>query len=581
MTARFATALLLSAVLLSGGEAIARPPLPFARTKEVKAPPTTASGRTAVPLTREEMEKRFAGKPVVAARRALEEGRWTPDDHWLATTGKRYGRLLIVSDLHVCTGTDPLTHKVNPAEDFKQNQQEIDFRKMLERQWKDSGTDGKTRTLVLNGDTVEFMQTSRGSIRRQLGPSDRYGALNTADNMYAKLTAILDGHAGLLDTFADHVMRGHRIAYVPGNHDRQMLHPAVRKALAAQLTKRVAERLYADAAFSSGAGKHKRRALATLEARKLVGAQVEFHPWFFMAGDVVARHSHDADKFNAFSTPFGDYYHPGAKKSELESALGDYIVKAIFNKVERRKPWTDNTSKSFELAKAIVQASDGNPVKAVHALHYLLTRGGIDRSKAGLAKAALRRENDIRRYVRDFGLLEKFNAIRPEGQKLTEAALVSTLVAYEAKAATPVLANFDRKDGALRRLLTIAKKIPSVITSKSGTAREADMADTLFADLYVKTLAVGHDHAFRLEDRIVIDPSQKKLSTAAVMDSATWTDQLPEIRRDVGFVPDSRRGVIVVDFDSKGSHSKLMNFDPVRGLQLVEVLETEKEALRP
>jgi hypothetical protein len=35
---------------------------------------------------------------------------------------------------------------------------------------------------------------------------------------------------------------------------------------------------------------------------------------------------------------------------------------------------------------------------------------------------------------------------------------------------------------------------------------------------------------------------------------------------------------VVVDFDRKGSHSRLMNYDPVRGLQMVNVLETEKEA---
>ena len=28
----------------------------------------------------------------------------------------------------------------------------------------------------------------------------------------------------------------------------------------------------------------------------------------------------------------------------------------------------------------------------------------------------------------------------------------------------------------------------------------------------------------------------------------------------------------------KGSHSSLMNYDPVRGLQMVNVLETEQEA---
>jgi len=40
--------------------------------------------------------------------------------------------------------------------------------------------------------------------------------------------------------------------------------------------------------------------------------------------------------------------------------------------------------------------------------------------------------------------------------------------------------------------------------------------------------------------------------------------------------------VLVVDFDAKGSHASLMNFDPARGgLQRVNVLETEQEARQP
>jgi hypothetical protein len=104
------------------------------------------------------------------------------------------------------------------------------------------------------------------------------------------------------------------------------------------------------------------------------------------------------------------------------------------------------------------------------------------------------------------------------------------------------------------------------------------MADSYIRDLYVNIVAVGHDHTFRSEPRLVVDQARGTVSRAGVLDSATWTDQLPEIRRDVGFSPDQRRGVIVVDFDKNGSNVQLMNFDPVRGLKKVTPVEGEKEA---
>jgi hypothetical protein len=121
--------------------------------------------------------------------------------------------------------------------------------------------------------------------------------------------------------------------------------------------------------------------------------------------------------------------------------------------------------------------------------------------------------------------------------------------------------------------------IPAIFSDTKSSVREQRMADTLFRDFNVGTLMVGHDHTFRVEARLVVDKKRGIYKRATVLDTATWTDQLPEIKRDVGFTPTERRGVVVVDFDRKGSHSKLMNYDPVRGLQMVNVLESEREAM--
>lgn len=550
-----------------------------AKAQPAAAVAVAGKARTIMPLTRETLAQRYAGKSPEAVNSALRQGQWRPSDRWLSTVGQRYGRLLIVNDLHPSTGRNPITRKVSPAEDFKNDQQEVDFRRMMKQEWRQSATDGKARTIVLNGDVLEFMQTDRAGTGSSFkGLSDRYGPLNSPENIVTKLNAIYQGHPTLFSTYAEHLVRGHRVVYVPGNHDRQLLHPTVRRALLDNLARDASKLLLADKAFAPGVGKHSRRKAAARKARQLVGERFEFHPWFFMVGDVVARHGHETDQYNSFGTPFGEYYHPGSRKASMEAALGDYIVKGVFNKVERRKPWTDNTSRSWPVIKAVIQASDYNPIKAVRFLKYLLTREGSDRSKRGVAKAQAQLERDVVRYVREFKLLDKFNEIRPRDQQLNEKQLVQTLLAYERAAAPPALSHYDRKHGTLRRLPTLAKRLPQFVIGERSHQRETRMADKLFEN-YISTLSVGHDHQFRVEPRLVVDNKTGQAARATVLDAATWTDQLPEIRRDTGFVPTARRGVVVVDFDAKGSHARLMNFDPVRGLQSVSVLESEKEAL--
>jgi hypothetical protein len=122
---------------------------------------------------------------------------------------------------------------------------------------------------------------------------------------------------------------------------------------------------------------------------------------------------------------------------------------------------------------------------------------------------------------------------------------------------------------------TLFRIAPKLIRSKNEVEREQDMADILFQDLNLSTLAVGHDHRFRIEPRLIVDKEGGNVRRASVMDTATWTDRLPKLRRETTFIPTEYRGVMVVDFDKKGSHSRLMNYDPLRGLQLVNVLESE------
>jgi hypothetical protein len=541
--------------------------------------PVEGGSRKVVPLTRAGLRKQFGKAGAAQINHALRQGRWRPTEQWLATEGKKYGRLIIVSDLHPSTGRDPITRRVNPAEDFKPNEQEVDFLTMMEKQWGEAVDDGRNRTLVLNGDTLEFMQTERAPTGGSFtGPSDQFGPLNTPHNVAAKLEAIWNGHPTLFGTYAEHVARGHRLVLIPGNHDRQLIHPTVLKQFKRLLIRDVARRIAADETYQPGAGRHKRRKLALVKAKALVKESFEFHPYLFMVGDVVARHGNETDRYNQFSTPFGEYYHPGGKDEPIESALGDYVVKALVNKAERSRPWTDNASSRWAVARAVIGAVNWNPIKLAKVIGYLVTREGADLKREAVARRAERLRKDLRREIRHRDLLTKFNEIRPADEQLGEDELLTMLVGYEGEAAKGSLAQLQKGSSAWSRIKRVLRGFKEFFGPQGKPEMiEQRMTDRLFAE-YVSTVAVGHDHIFRFEPRITMGKNGA-IGRAEVLDPATWIDWVPGERdRELGFTPTARRGVILVDFEKNGSHAKLMNWDPDRGLQLVSELEDEAEA---
>ncbi len=586
MTARSATfgwvmGLALVTALAGGRADARREPAQAAPEARPGSPAAARAGRRVSPLDAASLKRALPNAHREAAVAALGSGRWKPTPGWLATTGKKYGRLLIVSDLHPSTGRDPLTNHLNPTEDFLPNEQEVDFRRFMETQWKGGALDGETRTLVLNGDVMEFMQTDRpGEGRGWSGAGGPYGPTNSAANVSIKTRAILKGHPLLVDTYAQHMIEGHRIVLAPGNHDRQLLHPGVLSTLKKGLTQAVADNLARKMATrADGKPTSSQRKLALRQAKPIVAAQFEFEPYVGLIGDVAFRHGHQNDAMNNFSTPMGSYYHPEGRDENIEGAPGDYVVQAIFNKVEKREPWGDNTSNKRAVLKSVIGAADGSLSRAGRAMRYILTREGVDRSPAGQAKLARQVAADVRRWVKQQGVVDKLNEIRPAGDPAyTEDDAVELFLSYESNSAKAGYARFDRNQGAASRLGQVVREIPALRKAPTKHDIEAAMSAILY-QAGVGTVATGHDHQFRVESSIVEDPAAGTIRRAEILDSATWTDKVPDkVTRTTGMEAPSRRGVIEVRFDKTGSHSKLLDYDPVRGLRMANVLESEEEA---
>src|SRR5262245_2837475 len=134
---------------------------------------------------------------------------WKPTEEWLRKENARYGQILIVNDLHVGPGRNPLTGKVHPVEGFLPDRQEPDMRNLLASVWEEQKQDHRVRTLVGNGDIFEFMQvTTAPAGERFRGPKDQYGPLNTPRTTLTKLREIRAGHASVFQTYAEHLARG-------------------------------------------------------------------------------------------------------------------------------------------------------------------------------------------------------------------------------------------------------------------------------------------------------------------------------------------------------------------------------------
>src|SRR5688572_3880220 len=87
--------------------------------------PLTAPSRTITRVTRPVLAARFPGRTARDLRGLARQRQWKPSEAWLAADRARYGVLLAVSDLHAGPGLDPLTGKLNNAEDFKSPQEQL------------------------------------------------------------------------------------------------------------------------------------------------------------------------------------------------------------------------------------------------------------------------------------------------------------------------------------------------------------------------------------------------------------------------------------------------------------------------
>lgn len=226
--------------------------------------------------------------------------------------------LLIVSDLHLSEGRDPLSGRVSRNEDFFFDD---DFAEFLDHHTHSPGE----WKLVINGDFIDFLQITSQPPSPSSGilADTVYGLKAGAEESVWKLKRVAQGHRRVFQALGAFAV-DNSVAIISGNHDVEFYFPQVQEAFLKEL----------EACVPEG------------QQEKIRG-HVEFLPWFYFDGILYAEHGHQYDSFNSFtyvldprlprSTSVKD-----SEQEHIDLPIGSLFVRYLFNRVEASTPFADN-----------------------------------------------------------------------------------------------------------------------------------------------------------------------------------------------------------------------------------------------
>lgn len=205
-------------------------------------------------------------------------------------------RKLLVSDMHLGPGEGSPIYSA--IEDFTFDASWTQF---LATQATRAPTD-----LIIVGDFIEFWQ-----IEAALGQppgSSQSGAV-------AALEVAIAAHPNVFSAMSSFLSAGdHRVIFVPGNHDAELLWPAVQLRIAQEIQPADISRLVF---VNSIAYRH---------------------------GDVHVEHGHRLDGQNSSDTPWAPVRMDETGVCRLEKVWGEVFLAEFFNSLEQQYPFVDNLS---------------------------------------------------------------------------------------------------------------------------------------------------------------------------------------------------------------------------------------------
>jgi UDP-2,3-diacylglucosamine pyrophosphatase LpxH len=230
--------------------------------------------------------------------------------------------LVIISDLHLSEGRNPVTKRFSLNEDFFFDEEFGRFLISLENE---SRRRGRRWRLIIAGDMMDFLQVTTvpkpDEVDFEISEREKKFGLGTEEvKTVWKLKRIMDGHWRFFQSLANFLNKEHRVVIIPGNHDVEFVYGQVQTAFRSLLPTYLTEQPVA----------------------KDLGANVEFYPWFYYEpGAVFVEHGHQYDALNSFDfflCPFRTVH----GKTVIDLPSGSFFVRYLFNRVEKIDPFADN-----------------------------------------------------------------------------------------------------------------------------------------------------------------------------------------------------------------------------------------------
>lgn len=262
--------------------------------------------------------------------------------------------VLVVSDLHLAEGRDPVTGRIERGENFFAD---LPFGRFLDHHL---ALGGRGSLLVINGDAFDFLRvmsvprTPADFERWRIALADlgyehprpladtlvkkehRYGLRTDHYKTIWKFREIVDGHPAFFAALRRWVAGGGHVAFIKGNHDLELHWPLLQHALRRELA--------GDATFPDGE-----------------------HPVTFHEDDLDLRNVHieHGHRFEAMTRVTGE---PTIYRGEeIRLPFASFFNKYVINHLEGLEPFLDNIKPASNVVQVTIRK---HPLAAIRILFH-------------------------------------------------------------------------------------------------------------------------------------------------------------------------------------------------------------------
>jgi len=220
--------------------------------------------------------------------------------------------IVVVSDLHLGRGMNPKTRRFYRLEAFFYDD---DFEQFCRWLIEDAAARKTTFKLVFNGDTFDLLRIEPEQPQPGASMSMRlYGPESTPATAAYTMADILHGHAAFVRAIARVLHAGHRVVFLPGNHDLEIQWQPVQNCIRRTLLKQVRE-------------------LSSEADAERAGECILFEPWFHHEpGRIWIEHGNQYDPDNAFTYQLRSNIDiEAAAQTEQDSPIGSFFQRYLYN----------------------------------------------------------------------------------------------------------------------------------------------------------------------------------------------------------------------------------------------------------